>query len=456
MTTHDPKTIAFMARRSLGLLITRPGLSDTAGFVTFEPRSGEGDDPARRPTLRPILHLLSLWLAYRGLLQNIVPFLDGAADWRAAKPGETASEPPKPSPTAQRIDWQASLPSLAAGDGVVMRSRPRVRDETSTRYLARVLTEATIHSEVLVQWLTPNRSSLAGPLVGMLDDLERWRQELHEVLSSERLGTHAPPDDVTEAIRDRYTAAVASVEGGALFDVYRRETASLVGSGPRQFAINEVVRRARAWREQYLIGQVWLCDVAGLDLPVGRPDGLYELWCFAELLAVARQLGVAEIQQNTFLRRDLGNPAFGMASSFYAFYDFGELSFKTVRSERLFPHTESPTLPGARVEWFIRDRDDFRNSMVLDTKYCAAWDNGQALKVLGYMQNFGVRQGAVVFPCALGPLERDNTPLVPGLFRLPCPADPDGKFWVLRLDPDPAAEARNRTVLQRFVQETLG
>lgn len=72
------------------------------------------------------------------------------------------------------------------------------------------------------------------------------------------------------------------------------------------------------------------------------------------------------------------------------------------------------------------------------------------------MKNFGVRQGAVVFRSGLDALARQVTPLEPGLFRRPSPDDPGATFWVLQLDPDTAAEDRNRAVLRHFVQETLG
>lgn len=71
------------------------------------------------------------------------------------------------------------------------------------------------------------------------------------------------------------------------------------------------------------------------------------------------------------------------------------------------------------------------------------------------MKNFGVRQGAVVFRCELGALASQVT-LVPDLCRRQSPDDPGATFWVLRLDPDAAAEERNRAVLHRFVSETLG
>ncbi len=449
-----------MARRALGLLITRPGLSATAGFeISFEPRAGKDKDLHRRPTLRLVLHLLNSWLALRGLFNGVVPFLDSdQTTWAETDPAAEAVGSAAEEPCDNRIDWPATLPQLAAGGGVVLRSRRRVRDEASSLYLALVLTEVAVHGEELLAKLRGQRPKLSEPLVGMLDDVQGWLAGIADLIAGERLRPYQAPAEVRKQLRELFSIELDGDGAAPLFETYRIQSEPLVGSGPRQFAINEVTRRLRAWRDQYLAGQVWLCDVAGLDLPVGRPDGLYELWCFAELLAMARELGIQRVVQNSFLRRDPGGPTFDLGPGFYAFYDFGEHAFRTVSAERLFPEPRgvAPILPGAHIEWFIRDAADFRNSLVLDTKYYSQWDSGQALKVLGYMQNFGVRQGAIVFPCELRALERRVTPLEPGLFRMGCPADPRAAFWVLRLEPNAAAEERNRAVLKHFVIETLG
>ncbi len=456
MADDDATRVAYMARRALGLLITRPGLTDATDFeISFQPKAGKEDEPGRRPTLRLVLHLLNSWLAMRGLINGVVPFLNSDnSSWAEDTAGSGPAEETAPS---RRIDWQATLPKLASGGGPVMKSRWRVRDEANRRYLALVLAEAAVHSEELLARLQDQRQHLAAPLVAMLADLQHWLDGVRDLAEDERSRTSLAPVEVVEELRQLFATELEDEGSSPLFDAYRSRSELLVGSGPKQFAINELTQRLSAWRDQYLAGQVWLCDVAGLDLPVGRPDGLYELWCFAELLAMARQQGVPNVAQNSFLRRDLGDPAFDLGPGFYAFYDFGEHSFRTVSSDRLFTESRgsTPVLPGAHVEWFIRDSKDFRNSLVLDTKYYSKWDSGQALKVLGYMQNFGVRQGAIVFPCDLEALGRRVKPLAPGIFQMSCPADPEALFWVLRLEPTVEAEARNREVLERFVSKTL-
>ena len=85
--------------------------------------------------------------------------------------------------------------------------------------------------------------------------------------------------------------------------------------------------------------------------------------------------------------------------------------------------------------------------------YCI--NNGLALKVLGYMHNFGVRNGAIVFAGDLDALARRAQPVEDGLFRLSCPSEAPATLWVLRLVPAASAEEANGRVLGRFLRDAL-
>lgn len=274
MPESDSERIAYMARRALGLLITRPGLSNVADFeISFEPMAGRSEDPYRRPTLRLVLHLLNSWLALRGLRSGVIPFLDSEpTTWADVEPTAEGAETEEKT-RDQRIDWPASLPRLAAGGGPVMKSRRRVRNEANGRYLALVLTEISAHGDELLNRLEGQRGDLAKPLVGMLDDLRSWLEGIGRLMASESVRPCRAPAEVGEQLRELFASELDDPSSAPLFEGYREPSGPLVGSGPRQFAINEVSRRLRAWRDQYLAGQVWLCDVPVWICPSAAPTG---------------------------------------------------------------------------------------------------------------------------------------------------------------------------------------
>ena len=443
-----------MARRTLELLLSRAPLGDSTEFRSvIEPVQGESTRSPKRPTFKWVLHLLNLWLALRSLFSWIVPFAKEQGGSLIELEGKDASEGSK---RAQKIDWPATLGQLAAGgQGVVLKSVRRTREEKNREYLALVLEEALIHAQHLLQTLSPRRKQLAKPLVGMLDDLETYTEEIDRLLIG-RLKPFRATAEATDEIERLHRVELES-ETSALFIDYRERTSSLVGVGPRQFAINEVTQRLGNWRRQYLEGEVWLSDLAGFELSVGSEHGLYELWCFSELAAMANSLAAESIVQSSFLRRGKESPAFALGNERYVFYDFGECAFKAITVGEVFEQDlpYRPVLPKAHVEWFIRDIRDFRNSMVIDTKLYSEWDSGQALKVLGYMQNFGVRQGAVIFPCELDALTDWAQEVVPGLFRLPFPGEAGAALWVLQMEPTPGAEPRNASVMKNFIEQAI-
>lgn len=452
MALGDLKEAEYMARRALGLLLTRPRAdrSPPQIEVSFEPRSGSSRGSLGRPRFRLVLHLLNTWLAMRGLVQGLLPFLEDRTPWVEAEPGQEENA----IVSERGIDWKATFDNFAAGKSeAVHRLDKSVPDELNDRWIAAVLLEVTLHQQSLARAFESVRAVCAEPLVAMLDDLEVWVGALRSALAGERLRPYHP----SPTFETRLAAWFAEeLEAGPepLFQSYRPRAEAWVGSRPRRLSIDVFSRKLETWREQYLLGQVWLADLTGLDLSVGSLSGLYELWCFTELIECARRLRRFEVYQQSFLLRGTESADFDLGDGLYAYYDFDSNTFRSVRSEEVGLHP-SPALPGARVEWILRNARDFRRSIVLDTKYYAKWDSGEALKVLGYMLSFGIRYGAVLFAGELDALARRTPPVREGLFRLPCPPDGDSKLWVLRLIPRADAEAANQAILHDFLREAL-
>lgn len=453
MALGDLVEAEYMAQRALGLLLTRPRADQASPRIeiSFEPRSGRSESSLGRPRFRLVLHLLNTWLAVRGLVAAILPFLERSSPWVEARPGHDEDA----IVSEQGIDWKATFDNFAAGKSeAVKRLTKSVPDEQNDRWIAGILAEVAIHRQCLADALEPVKAFCSEPLVKMLDDLNGWAEVVRSALGSERL---QPYRLALEAQTELSALFTEELEAGPepLFHAYRIPADALIGARPRRLSIDVVSQRLEAWREQYLLGQVWLADLTGLDLSVGSLAGLYELWCFTELIECARKLRRYEIFQQSFLRRGAEDASFHLGGGLYAYYDFDSNTFKSARSEEVGLHI-SPALPGARVEWIVRNSRSFRDSVILDTKYYSQWNSGEALKVLGYMLSFGIRRGAVIFAGDLSPLARNTRPLQEGLFRLSCPPTGDSTLWVLRLIPRADAEETNQRILRDFITGALG
>ena len=451
----EDTTAAYMARRALGLLLTRGALSGDS-IVRFELESGDAVAAAhQRPALRRVLHLLNTLLALRGFFEGVLPFLEERHHWvdsGVRGEGEAIADG-RPG----KIDWTATFSHFAeGGEEVQLKSRRRVRIESDDRYLALVLAELTNHGRELSARFHREAVPLAAPLKEMLEELDRRLARIADLLKMPRFGELHPAESTLHRLGELY-AEDLDRPGSRLFGEYRERSDGLAGCGSRVYVVSEVTKRLRAWRDQYLAGEVWLTDKAGLDLATGHAAGLYELWCFAEFLRAAESLGLGELSQTAFLCRGSGEAVFDWGAQRYAYYDFDASTFRSVRADQLFAGTEisTPALPGARVEWLVRYGDAPRDSLILDTKYHRQWDSGEALKVLGYMQNYGVKQGAVIFPCPLDTLEGWRQPVQQNLFQCPCPDSEGAVLWILRLIPEPAAEAANRRVLEAFLRRAI-
>jgi hypothetical protein len=204
---------------------------------------------------------------------------------------------------------------------------------------------------------------------------------------------------------------------------------------------------------------VWLSDRTGFRLQQESDiEHIYEMWCFMELCIAARRCGLGETIQRTFIARDRTRPEFILGSGNYVYYDYRAARFRRP-SPKVHQFLEReffrPALPGAFVEWFILDPDDYRNSIVIDTKY-SKWNSREALKVLGYLTNYGVRRGVVIFSDKFNPAAVGGSQITEGLSRLDCPGDPPPQLWVVSLVPAKEEEARNFAILDCLAGELFG
>ena len=450
MSTESAAT-DYMARRALAILVAN-SLERRAGEpIAFAPVHRKKIDSVRL-LMRPVAHLTNVWLGLRALRHRVLHLLSDSSETLVDRPAERHDHP---EPRFNRIDWQQTLARRSSGNsGVVARSVVRCADEPTASYVVEVLREIVIHAERVVHCLKREEPHLPGAVVAMLQDVRKWAEETQAVCSSGWLKVSQFDEPAARRIAAAFDSDLEIHVSQPLFSHYFAGGETPMTHRPQPFLSTDLCRRLHAWREQYFSGDAWISPKPGFQTQSGRDDALYEIWCFSELLHAARNLGEGEISQNSFLRRQAGAlPEFSLGEGRYAYFDFRNGRFRAVAPAAIASH--GPALPRAHVEWFLRHGSDYRQSVVIDTKYYLthSWDSGEALKVLGYMMNFGVSNGAIVFPVhppAIRGAESER-----GLIRLTCPDAMGSTLWVLTLVPDPAAEEENDSVLRRFLKSTI-
>jgi hypothetical protein len=139
--------------------------------------------------------------------------------------------------------------------------------------------------------------------------------------------------------------------------------------------------------------------------------------------------------------------------SHYVYFDARSRRFRRTEATAVFDTNLAPALPGVLVEWFIRSRADYRESVIIDTK-CARRRSAEALKVLGHMANYGVRHGGIVLRHS-PPRNIGGAEITPGLMRLDCPGAEEKRLWVITLVPSAEFEDENRLIMAAFAREAL-
>lgn len=447
--TQVSDRIQYMLRRTMGLLLgdARGGRSMDVK-VGFTPTSAETDRPDFVP-LRSVVCLLNLWMGLDSLKRSILPRLTLIHNWTESL--EVAEQPA----SVRRISWSKTIRRWAEGStGFVERARRRSVDAESTCYLAFVLLEAVTHAEVLGEHFAALRLKMSPAVTDILRSIDATASSI----SAKVLGCLQEHKDAyrakEELVRREFAAAVASTEAsheGAL-SAYGKVVEI---EPPRRSATHRMVEGLDLWRRQYLRTAVWLSDNVRFESTgTGDEHHLFELWLFVEMCHVLRRVGRREVVQNNFLRRGRTDPSFTMSDGAYVYFDFCSRHFRDARDivGTKYSESVSPALKMSRVEWFVRDPLSFEDSVIIDAKYMT-WEHSEALKVLGYLLNFGIRRGAMIFRETKDLAAQGGVDCGDGVWRFDCPTERRERLWATAIVPDERERDENDRRLVRLVDE---
>ncbi|MCP4987727.1 MAG: hypothetical protein GY928_17220 [Colwellia sp.] len=202
------------------------------------------------------------------------------------------------------------------------------------------------------------------------------------------------------------------------------------------------------WRNNFVTMRTGLGPGNRLLLdPTRNRNNLFELWCFVELARVLVSMGRHDLVQLSMLSDQASNPLFATDEGEQIYYDFF--------ANRLTNPPRGILLPNARVEWFIKNPVEWCRSVVIDAKNYERWNSGENLKVLGYMNNFGVDRGVVIFRCELPAESYGDNMKEDGFALCRFGRNRERIFCALTLRPEEGFMERNRELLQRLVEKIV-
>lgn len=201
------------------------------------------------------------------------------------------------------------------------------------------------------------------------------------------------------------------------------------------------------WRKNYISLSTGLGAGSHLIFMQTRKiANLFEIWCFMEMAYTLLQCDQSELVQKSLLKRGNKQPLFSLNRQTEVYYNF--------YGDQICIYENSKILRNSHIEWFFRNKQDYSKSIILDTKY-KKWASEDNLKVLGYMNDFGVNRGIVIFSHTI-PLERYKTKNNEnGLIVCNFGRNNEKLFCALTLTPEDHAIEANSKTLKGLISEVI-
>jgi hypothetical protein len=445
----------YMMRRSLQLLLTDIRSQHIGPVeIDFFPIGITQNNYPEPIRFKAQILLMNLWAALRSLNEHILSLIGVPYVWTVTREIRDSSI------IDGIIDWSETLKDWGRGGSkCVLITRKQIESANHKEYVIFVLSEIIIHIEVITNYLMGTlkcgSSSILKTMVDQIcyikDEVQCCLEKVYLSYDSLKIRTllERARQCLNEIINDSDHAHKPILLKYS--EIIRPEL-------PTGSFITDAVKALRNWRDQYLLCNIWLAEKAGLRLQQrGNQAHLYEIWCFMEFAITARLLGIGDIIQHSYIKSSRSTPEMKLADTHYVFYDYRNSRFKQVEVSTVFRGYEwnASALPNVFVEWFIRNIDNYEESIIIDSKY-SRWKSGEILKVLGYMLNYGVRNGAIIFRHNYSSELVGISEIMPGLISIDCPGRDKKRLWILNLIPSPNNELINQQILKKFIESVFG
>lgn len=393
--------------------------------------------PSKPVLFKPLLLLLNLYSIIRKIDIYVLQEIDIPPTTVAEVQAIVASVD---SPS-EKVDWRRTiLHRFKGGNGIVIKKKVIEIDKNQLLTISMIAVEIITHSEILTKHFQPEvrASSHIAYIVSEITRLtERFKSKISilgsDIFNSERITNFKKT--VSDLLLSELSISSSDMSNYLQLVHINIESYNTLSS------ITDMLLRLRS---QYLNCAINLTNSSGIEIStnVSTPN-LYEIWAFMSLLNTMIALDCPAIQ-NCFISGSTIGPLFDIKENHLVYYDNRQHSF--LKNKHNFV-IQPAVISGAFVEWFINNKNDYTNSYIIDTKY-RSWNSSDVLKVMGYLVNFGVKNGVVVFRDKLNHKSIQGEKLFDGFYHCKSGHPHNTNLYIMSLIPTKSESNNNKERLE--------
>jgi hypothetical protein len=215
----------------------------------------------------------------------------------------------------------------------------------------------------------------------------------------------------------------------------------------RKRVANRAYLQLVSWRKAYADLVNGFASLSGVEFlqKEWSEDRLFEIWALCEVLRGAKRRGIG-IRPWSALFQKRGRPLFYLEES--PLYYNSALQIED--SEETVPELRRQYLRGTRPDMFVVNTSDLKSSIVVDMKNYRETSVEAHQKILMYMKNYDVNNGAVIYPIKLDARDLGLVNVVEKSATYVRSSTATGSFVAMTLTPGKISELENDAVVNRF------
>ena len=437
--------IKFMMGKCLHLLISDLRSNKIyEGVINFRP-TGRSGSHLYSIEFRRLSIFLNLWAG----LDSLNKYILGDLEFPSAYKVEYKQT--RDFPQNLSIDWVRTIAHWSIGNQQEYIVRLRVLEKSTelAQFIKIILMEIQIHSKhILNDFISHIGKNKGSIYLEMEKDINSFCYNIENKLATEFINVDLEKTDL-EILQKIELELVNVLKGDDInARIFSKYNSNIPIFHPKSNMINERLSQLYYWRCQYLECKIWLSEENGFRLDQrSHRNQLYELFCFIEFSDGFRRNQIGHLYQRTFITSNRRAPVFSLGDKYNVYFDDrNDIVPKIGTSNLLSQFKIEPALKNVFVEWFVLDINDYENSIIIDSKN-GRWNSREALKVIGYMGTFGVKNGIVIFKNGFNHNVIGGNRICQGLTKISIPGFLGSHLWVLQLIPDSNFEKLNKEVI---------
>jgi len=387
--------------------------------------------PSKPLLFKPVLLLLNLYSMLKRIDIYVLHEIDIPTTVR-----EVITTVPNNDSACGRIDWRSTIMHRFKGnDGIVVKTRIKEIDSKQLIMTSMVFGELFLHAEILVKYF--NREiKLNSHIKFVADEILNLVDKVKSVTHHITIQTDKKPEIIKFKNSVRKSLLLELKTPSLDLSGYFNDVIININSNITISSTTVLLLRLRS---QYLDCIQELTCGSGIPVAtnISTPN-LYEIWAFRSLLNCLTA-DRENVIQNCFMSSTAMGPLLKIKGSYLVYYDNRQHTFIKKSQSMVL---QAAVISGSFVEWFIKNPINYSDSFIIDTKY-KCWNSGDILKVMGYLVNFGIKNGVVIFRDKLNTNSIQGVKIDEGLFCCKSNLPFQSNLYIMSLLPTEDAAEEN-------------